>query len=249
MAENKQKSTGVQRDDLDQFLARDRSEVVRNLLELSRSVAPLTMLFDSGQQSFPTSIIDLISDNTSVVIECSGDDALNKKVLAQQQVIVIGQPDGVKVRFVLEQMSTANYKGEKVFVAPIPREHYRMQRRQMFRINTLVREPVKVTLTLPDEEEVSLNVGNISSGGLRLDDVDHILEVEAMQMLTACSLQISDVEPFMIDLRVHNFYETTMRNGKSVQYVGCAIKNLRANDEREIQKYINRLQVAQRALT
>lgn len=219
-----------------------------NLIELSRSVEPLTVLFDAGQQSFPTTIIDVISDNTSVVFERAGNEDLNNKVLSQQKVTVIGQPGGIKVRFILEQLSTAKYKGEKVFVAPLPREHYRMQRRSMFRIDTLIREPVTVTLTLPDQQEVSVNVGNISSGGLRLDDADHVLEVETMQMLSACSIQIPDVEPFTIDLQVQNSYEKKKRNGKTVQCIGCAFKNLNADEEREIQNYINRLQLAQRAL-
>ena len=37
-------------------------------------------------------------------------------------------------------------------------------------------------LDLPNAQAITLAVGNISSGGLRLDDVDHVLECEAMQL-------------------------------------------------------------------
>ena len=171
MAENNQNSTGVQRDNLDQFLTHKRSEVGSNLLELSRTIEPLTILFDSGQHSFPTSVIDVISDNTKVVFERASREDMNDKLLSLQKGTVVGQPGGINVRFLLEQLSAAEYKGEKVLVAPLPKEHYRMQRRRLFRINTQIRNPVKVTFTLPNEEEITFTVGNISSGGLRLDDV------------------------------------------------------------------------------
>jgi c-di-GMP-binding flagellar brake protein YcgR len=182
--------------------------VVSNLLELSRTVEPLTILVDSGQHSFPTSVIDVISDNTKVVFERASSEDMNDKLLSLQKGTVIGQPGGIKVRFILEQISVAEHKGE-----------------------------------------ITLTVGNISSGGLRLNDVDNVLECEARQMLTACSIEIPDVEPFLIDLQVHNSYKKIKRKGNSIHYVGCGFKNLRANHEREIQNYINRLQLAQRAIT
>lgn len=248
MTEDKKKPAAEQRDQLDQFLTRKRSEVVSNLLELSRTIEPLTILFDSGKHSFPTSVIDVISENTTVVFERASSKDMNDSLLSQKKGTVIGQPGGIRVRFLLEQISAAEHNGEKVLVAPLPKEHYRMQRRQLFRIDTQIRNPVKVTITLPNEETLTLTVGNISSGGLRLDDVDNILECEARQVLAGCSIEIPDVEPFLIDLEVQNSYEKIKPKGNSVHYVGCGFENLRANHEREIQNYINSLQIAHRAI-
>jgi c-di-GMP-binding flagellar brake protein YcgR len=183
------------------------------------------------------------------VFERAGSEEVNKKLLSVQKGTAVGEPDGIKVRFFLEQISAAEYKGEPVFVALLPKEHYRMQRRQMFRVNTQIRNPVNVTLSLPDGQEITLAVGNISSGGLRLDDVDHLLDCEVTQMLPGCRINFPDVEPFLIDLKVCNSYEVKKRKGVSVHYVGCEFVNIRASDESEIQNYINRLQLAQRAMT
>lgn len=244
MAENNDNPANGQRDKLDQFLTRNRSEVVSNLLELSRTIEPLTILFDSGKHSFPTSVINVISENTEVVFECSGSEEMNTLLLSQSKGTVIGQPGGIRVRFLLEKISATQYEGETVFVAPLPKEHYRMQRRRLFRINTQMSNPVQITFSLPNGDEVTLHVGNISSGGLRLDDVDHVLTVEAKQILTACSIQIPDVEPFLVNLEVQNSYEENKKNGKSVHCVGCVFTDLSASHEREIQNYINSLQRA-----
>ncbi|MGI9317172.1 MAG: flagellar brake protein [bacterium] len=248
MTENKQSPTGVQPDELDRFLTQRKSEVVSSLLELSRTIEPLTILFDSGKHSFPTSIIALDSDDTEVVFEPAASDEMNARLLRHKKGTVIGQPDGIRVRFLLEPITAAEYKGEKVLVAPLPKEHYRMQRRQLFRIDTLINDPVTVTLRLTTGEQVTLTVGNISSGGLRLDDADHVLECESGEVLKDCSLHIPDLEPFLIDLVVHNCYEKKKKSGTLAHYVGCGFQNLRPNHELDIQKYINGLQRARSAV-
>lgn len=220
-----------------------------NLLELSRSVEPLTLFLDSGLDSFPTSVIDVITDSTEVVIERASNEEMNTKLLSLKKGIVTGQPSGIKVRFLLEGIYATEHKGEKVLVAPLPKEHYRMQRRQFFRINTQLSNPVQVTLILPTEEEATFTVGNISSGGLRIDDGENILLCEAGQMFSDCTIKVPNIEPFSIDLEVHNSYEKTKRKGPSKHYVGCEFKNLRANHEHDIQNYINSLQLAQHALS
>lgn len=248
MAESDQKSNDIKRDPLDQFQTRARRDVISNLLDMSRAVEPLTILFDGGKESFPTSIIGLISDNSTVVFERASSEAMNQKLLQHKTGTIIGQPEGIKVRFTLEDIEAAEHEGEKVLVAPLPKEHYRMQRRRLFRINTLIREPVEVTISLSEDHQITLNAGNISSGGLRLDDVNGELSVKQNQALPNCQIQIPDVEPFQVDLRVRNSYEKVKKNGVSVTYIGCAFENMLAEHERHIQNYINNLQRAQRAL-
>lgn len=248
MAEDNNKTASVKRDNLDQFLTRRKSEVVSNLLDLSRSVEPLTILFESGKHSFPTSIIGLTADNTEVVFERASSEQMNQKLLSLGKGTVIGQPEGIKLRFLLEQIRADKFEGENVLIAPLPKEHYRMQRRRLFRIDTLIRDPVKITVTLPNEEEATFNVGNISGGGLRLDDIDNVLECKANQVLENCRIEIPEVEPFAISLQVRNTYEKSKPKGNTVHYVGCVFLDLNANQEHEIQKYINSLQLAQRAI-
>lgn len=249
MAEDTDNQAGTQPDELDRYRTKKRSEVVSNLVELSRSVEPLTVLFDEGKHSFPTSVIDLIADNTEVVIERSSSQALNERLLRRKRGTVVGQPGGIRIRFVLEDIRAAEHEGEQVLIAPLPSEHYRMQRRRQFRIDTMFSNPVKVTLTPPGGEEITLSAGNISAIGLRLDDVDRVLECSARQVLQGCTVQIPDMEPFQADLEVRNSYEKTGKNGKTVHYVGCKFKDLGAGHERDIQNYINLLQLSQRAGT
>lgn len=237
-----------QRDDLDQFRTRKKSEIVSNLIELSRAIEPLTILFDTGKHSFPTSVIAVVSDNTEVVFERASNKDLNQKLIAAGKGSVIGQPDGIKLRFVLEHIRADKHAGEDVLIATIPTEHYRMQRRRFFRINTLIREPVTVTIALPNQEEFALNVGNISSGGLRLNDTDHQLMCKTHQIFEGCKLQIPHAEAFSIDLCVTAAQVKKTRNGNTVQYVGCEFVELTAKQEHEVQKYINTLQLAQRAM-
>lgn len=248
MSNDNSQSTGVQRDDLDQFLTRKRSEVVSNLIELSRSREPLTVLLDAGQHSFPTTVIDLIADNSQVLFERANREEMNTRLLKMQRGTVIGQPGGIRIRFVLEEIGSAEHKGEKVFVAPLPTEHYRMQRRELFRINTQLSDPVKVDVELPDGSVATLSAGNISRGGLRLDDADHVLDCETTQLFQQCSLRLPGAEPFPVDLQVRNAYEKKRPNGKSMHYVGCEYLNLHASHEREIEHYIHRLQLAELAV-
>lgn len=236
-------------DSLERYRTRRKSDVVSNLLDLSRTIEPLTILFNAGKDSFPTSIIGLINDNQTVVFERAASDAVTQKLLGFKKGTVIGQPEGIKLRFLLENIEAAEHEGEKVLVAPLPTEHFRMQRRGQFRIDTLIREPVTITVTPPGSEaEVVLTAGNISSGGLRLDDVDHQLQCKARQVLKDCTLAIPEVAPFPVDLEVRNTYEKSRSSGKSVHYIGCLFEKLTADQERAIQNYINNLQRAQRAL-
>ncbi|GAB5453250.1 MAG: hypothetical protein Hals2KO_35780 [Halioglobus sp.] len=248
MTEENSQSTAPPGDNLDKYLTRKRSEVVSNLIELSRNREPLTILLDSGRHSFPTSVIELKSDNTEVVFERANKEEMNARLTELKAGTVIGQPGGIKIRFLLEQVAPAVHNGEKVFVAPLPTEHYRMQRRELFRIDTQVRDPVQVDVTLPDGTVVTLTAGNISRGGLRLDDVDHVLDCEEAELFTQCNIRLPDAEPFPADLLVRNAYEKKKLNGKLVQHIGCEYRNLHASHEREIEGYIHRLQLAELAV-
>lgn len=233
---------------MDRYRTRKRSEIVSNLIELGRAREPLTVLFEAGKQSFPTSVIGLVKDNSEVLIEPSNNPELNERFLAQEKGTVIGKPGGIKVRFLLEGVRAIKHEGEKVFAAPLPREHYRMQRRERFRIDIPISNPVKVTIPLPNEREVTLSVGNISSAGLRLDDEEIVLKCSLRDILSNCRIEIPDIAPFNVDLEVFNSYEKVKKNGKTVHYVGCEFKNMPADQEYDIQHYINSLQLAQRAL-
>jgi len=244
---NHQNPPSARQDNLERFRTHRKRDVVSNLLELSQRVEPLTILFEAGKHSFPTSIIDVISDQDLVIFERAGSAKMNDKLLVSERGTIIGQPDGVKVRFVLDPISASEHQGEQVLVAPVPSEHYRMQRRQFFRINTQILNPVMVTLKLPNGEEASLRVGNLSSGGLRLDDVDNLLEYDVLDLLSDCTIQIPEASPLQVDLEVRNSYELTNKKGNQVHYVGCAFKNMLRDQESNIQNYINILQVAERA--
>ncbi|MFK7975484.1 MAG: flagellar brake protein [Halioglobus sp.] len=235
-------------DNLDQYRTRAKREIVSNLLDLSRSIEPLTILFDSGKQSFPTTIIAVISDNTEVVIERASREELNQKLLTLNKGTVIGQPEGIRLRFLIEDIRADEYEGESVLITPIPKEHYRMQRRRYFRIDTLIRAPIKITIAPPDKPEFTLSVGNISTGGLRLDDPGQELTCKAGEILRGCTLKIPDVEPFSIDLRVSGSYTKKKSNGHVIHYAGCEFRELNRKQEHEIQKYINTVQLAERAV-
>ncbi|MBF0219299.1 MAG: flagellar brake protein [Gammaproteobacteria bacterium] len=242
-----QKLTGEERDNLSQYLIKGQDEIIRSLRLLIRKPEPLTLFFDGGKRSFPTSVVQVISNRDLVVLERSVTDTHNDRLLELSRCTVVGQPQGVKIRFVLQGLSMAKFQNERVLIAPLPREYYRFQKREFFRVETPFLNPVRVQLTLESGLDLEFRASDMSGGGLRLDDVNFSLEVETMQIISNCTIIIPDMLPFKCDLEVRNSYEIANKNGTRVHYVGCAFMNLRVGYESMIQNYLNHLQLAQRS--
>ncbi len=97
-------------------------------------------------------------------------DLAVKALMASHEVVVVGYIDNVKLQFEVHGVMLVNGQRASVLSCAFPREMYRFQRRNAFRIRPLMRTSPVARLRHPDmpEMEFALRIIDVSMGGAAL---------------------------------------------------------------------------------
>ncbi len=241
-------SAHKQEEDLARFRVESKLDIVRVLREISRDGTMVTAFYNEGRDQTITTLLRVIADKGLLVLEKSQSSLDNKRMLASEKVYFEGRPNQVLVRFRVEGLSLAKLQGDSVFVAKLPEYIYRVQRREFFRISTSFKDPLTCQIPL-GKSSIVLELADISVGGLSLNDPDFVFpeeDVEPESELAECVLHIPDYGDIKVNLELRNMFNRTIR-GKEIRRIGFAYTNLTAAQMTAIQRYINRIQIANKA--
>ncbi len=232
----------------DKYRLKRRTEIVQTLLDLSRKPELVSAYFNQGREQIITTVITVLSDHGLVLLELGPDQKKNQKLLSSKYTNCFSKHLGVDVRFRLEKLRTARYQGQTVIAAPLPDNILRLQRREYFRVNTPMMNPLTCTIRDVDGPPLKLPLADLSIGGLSLVDADHALSVEPFNELLDCTLSFPDHPGGIeVDLEVRGVFMQAGGKGE-IQRLGCAFVDLPNDKLNFIQRYINRLQLQQRNL-
>jgi c-di-GMP-binding flagellar brake protein YcgR len=145
---------------------RDIAVILKQLLDGS-----ILLNLNAGNGSVLTSAIWTI-DSARGTIGFNADprDPALKALVQSDEVVVVGYVDNVKLQFDVHDLSLVHGNRASVLTCPFPREMYRFQRRNAFRVRPLMRSAPVARLRHPDmpEMEFELRIIDISMGGCGL---------------------------------------------------------------------------------
>jgi c-di-GMP-binding flagellar brake protein YcgR len=162
-------------DGLDEFRVsstRDVGTLLKQLLDGS----VLLNLNGSDGRVFTSAIWTLDTTRGTIGFNADPNDPAMQSVLHSREVTVVGYLESVKVQFDVQNLVLVHGNKASVLSCPFPREMFRFQRRNAFRVRPLMRSAPTAKLRHPDmpDTEFSLRVIDISIGGCALflpDDV------------------------------------------------------------------------------
>ena len=154
---------------LDEFRVtsvRDVGLLLKQLLDGS----VLLHLNGSDGRVFTSAIWTLDSARATIGFNADPHDPALQSILHSREVIVVGYLESVKVQFDVHHLVLVHGNRASVLSCPFPREMFRFQRRNAFRVRPLMRSAPMARLRHPDmtDTEFSLRIIDISIGGCAL---------------------------------------------------------------------------------
>ncbi|HEA25721.1 MAG TPA: hypothetical protein ENH92_01225 [Ectothiorhodospiraceae bacterium] len=234
-------------EDLSKYRLSTSREIERAFKELIITKEMVTVRAGTGSTTLLTTMLDILPDKGMFVFDKGQNQKINVIIENSKRLFFDANPHQVEIRFTSMKASSARYLGESVFAAPIPEVLYRVQRREFFRVDTPIINPV--TCQIPGANGVKLyDLFDISIGGLGINDPEHKIDndLAVFDTIENCILHIPEFGDIKLDLEIRAIYEKR-RGIKTIRRFGFAYKELSTIHMTAIQRYINRRQMEMRA--
>ncbi len=230
-------------EDVTRYLVHHPQEIVRILRGLSQRRELVSAFFNGGEDLLLTAVLDVDAAGDMLVLDYGGNEALNQRLLEAERVIYVTALDRVKVQFVGPAPRRGVHAGGPAFFTPIPREVLRLQRREYYRLQMPIANPLLCRVPLPEQPPRSMVLLDISAGGVAMQvEVTEVRAFDIGALLYGCRIDLPDAAPLEVSMQIRNHYGITLRNGRQALRVGCQFLSLLPALQATIQRYIVRLQ-------
>ena len=223
---------------LDEFRVtstRDVGMLLKQLLDGS----VLLNLNGSDGRVFTSAIWTLDSTRGTIGFNADPNDPAMQSVLHSREVIVVGYLESVKVQFDVTNLVLVHGNKASVLSCPFPREMFRFQRRNAFRVRPLIRTGPVARLRHPDmpETEFALRIIDISIGGCALFLPSDVPMINAGATLGGVRMELDDDTKLDVNLRLQHV--TSLDNeGKGVR-LGFEFVRPGGETVRTLQRFID----------
>jgi c-di-GMP-binding flagellar brake protein YcgR len=227
-----------------------RVESQREIFALLRQIAEkhqLVRLLVQGEEDVcVTTILQVDPDEGTLVLDRSIDREQNRRILQAGRVRCETTLDKIRILFVLEDLRETDYEGGLALEASVPDTLVRLQRREYYRMETPVTNPVRVVIPLPLElgggSEV-FPLADISCGGVAILDSKMVLGDDVVgQTFTGCRIELPVVGPVTLGLEIRNMQDLKLLNNKISRRLGCQFVDISRGNLANVQRYITQLE-------
>ncbi len=221
---------------------------IRSVLRSVQRHAVLVRMYSHGQpsQSILTTILDLDEERKRVVVDCAPDSELNTRLLKASTIEFDTQIDQISIHFSAEALQEDVHDDLPAFSFPYPQSLRRIQRREYYRVEIPVGEPVSCMIPIVEPGKPPLRVTaklkDISAGGVALIDVDNQLPHESGSTFREARLALPEVGEALVNLQVLRVHTVDLPSSKKIVELGCKFVNLPNSTTLQIQSYIGRLE-------
>lgn len=236
------------RDD-DPFLITSELEI-RSILRSLQRHATLTRMYIRGnsEQSIMTTVLELDDDAQRLIVDCSSDAALNTRLAQASAIQFDTQLDQVSIHFSGENLELIDYEAQPAFSVPYPASLRRVQRREFYRVDIPLGEPLTCTIPITEPgkppRRIQARLKDLSAGGVALLELDTASKLPHQTGITFknVTLTLPETGEVTVDLVVLRVHTQVLPNKKELIELGCKFENISKTDSTLIQHYIGRLE-------
>ena len=238
-----EESSYTEPDNDQRYMVTDHIEIVRALRGLAKRKNHLLRAIIRGGEEVPSMVLGIDSDADRVYVDCSASVHDNRRLAESSRVHFVTVVDGVKIAWVSTSINKTTFDGNDAFEVPIPTEMQRLQRRECYRVDTPITNPIMCKLHFDDGKTMDLALVDVSIGGIGVSLPDSATtNLERGTTFPGCRIDFPGVGVVDVTLHVQMTWEVTMKNGNKSMRAGLEFVDLRSGTESMIQRYMIRLE-------
>lgn len=227
------------------FQVDSRREIIALLRGLKESNQLISMMINGGSEIFITSVLDLDDVNNTVTIDSAPGQLSNQRIVEAPRVFFEGLLDRISIQFSSSSIQRSNFENRPALQFAIPVSMIRLQRREYYRINTPLSNPIRCIVPLDEDtglDSVQLSLVDISCGGIALLDDRRILDNNIGTIYQNCKIELPVTGLITVALEIRSSQDLILLNGKTNRRLGCQLSNLSSAVLASIQRYIMKLE-------
>ena len=229
----------------EQYKINSRREIIAFLRSISEKNQLVSMFINNDVDMVMTSILEVDPDNDTVVIDCAPQADQNRRMVLANRISFETTLDQIRILFSTDRVEECIYEERPALILRIPKNMVRLQRREFYRINTPISNPVKCTLPLPEDlggHLTTFPLVDISGGGVGLLDDQMQLDDAGGRNYPACRIDLPDIGIIMCTLQIKNSRVLTLLNGKKTRRLGCLFIDIPKPMLALVQRFIMKLE-------
>jgi flagellar brake protein len=232
--------------ELERFAIYTRSEIVALLRQLRDKQVLITLYYDQAAGFTVSNVLDVNEGFEELILDRTSDAAAQKAIYASKQLVVVAFLDNVKLQFSVGVAEAVEHHQRPAFRVRLPQQLLRMQRRSSYRRQPPAARPATCLVPSPSDKGhyESVRVLDLSVGGLALFVHPIQFDLPADYTLQNCYLDLPDVGQITVTLRVR--YIDAQSGNDGVRRCGCEFVDLSESAARMLQRYMNKLEAAER---
>ena len=231
----------------DEFRVDDAGEIRALLKALMDQVVPVNLSASDGS-AYTTTLWTV--DGATGRVSFTADMAMPalQDIVEADECVAVAYLDRVKLQFDVTDLMLVQGHKASVLQARLPREVFRFQRRNTYRVRTIERTSPTASFRHPaiPEMSVSLRVLDVSIGGCALLQPANVPSLEPGALIKGVRLSLDGDTQLEAGLMLHHVTSTGAENG-SVR-LGCEVVGLSGNAQRALQRYIDQTQKRRRTM-
>jgi c-di-GMP-binding flagellar brake protein YcgR len=227
-----------QADGLDEFRVSSPREIQALLKQLLDGSVLLNLNASDGSV-FSSAIWTLDSLRGTIGFNADPADPAMQALLECGEVVVVGYLDSVKLQFDVLDLVLVHGNRASVLSCPAPREMYRFQRRDSFRVRPLMRTSPVARFRHPDlpDAEFALRVIDISIGGCGVFLPEDVPGMNAGVMLNGVRVELDADTKLDVNMRLQHV--TSINAEARGVRLGFEFKRVGGDSLRALQRFID----------
>jgi flagellar brake protein len=229
--------------ELDRFRLYARADILQILRGLAKKPEIVTAYFGGGQEYLLTAVVGVQPQEGRLILDCGADELVNRKAQRTERFLCVAKQDRIDIRFECGPLSLISHGGYPAFITALPEWVQRLQRREYFRVRTLITNPVLCRI-----DGVDYPVVDISLGGIGMLDERQQLNCAVGERFHGCRITLPDFGEFPVELEVRNVSTRQLRPGNTGNRLGLAFVGFPRDKQNLVQRYLQHLQLRARSL-
>jgi flagellar brake protein len=232
---------------LDAFRVDDAAEI-RSLLKSLMDRGVTINLNGSDGSSYATTLWAIDTAHSKLAFTAELLVPAVHSLVEADEAMAVGYLDQIKLQFEVSDRMLVHGRQHCVLQAALPRELFRFQRRNAYRVRTLERSAPTARLRHPaiPEMVLELRVLDVSVGGCALFMPSDIPMVEPGTQINDCTIELDASTLLRGSITVHHV--TSIQPDSRGVRLGCELLNLDPGDVRLLQRYIDVTQKRRRMM-